>query len=121
MTDLEQIQVLVPEHVQDACDLPMGTLDAMSNHLSCDVVAAVRGEVPEKRYAAWAELAYQWARIAGVDKPKRETYRDYKVDEIGHALGFDREPPDPTEPNATSSDAPSASSSLTPSDASPTT
>lgn len=96
--DLSQIPVLVPPDVEDAGDLPMGTLDAMSNKIGCDIIEAVKGHVPGKRYAAWAELAYQWARIAGVQKPDRETYRNYSVSEITHALGWDREDEDEADP-----------------------
>lgn len=88
--DLSHIRVLVPPDVEDAGNLPLGVLDAMSNKLGCDIIEAVKGKVPGKRYAAWAELAYQWARIAGVVKPDRETYRGYSVSEVTHALGWDQ-------------------------------
>ena len=117
MADLSQIPVLVPDDVEDASDLPLALLDSASNHLKCDLVEAVRGNVDGKRYAAWAELAYQWARHTGVEKPDRETYRRYSVLEVSHALGWDREEeevPDPTGPAPTvepSNESPSLASS----------
>lgn len=109
MTDLSHIPVLVPEGVVDPSELlPMGVLDSASNHLGCDFIEAVRGEVPGKRYAAWAELAYQLARLNGTEKPQRETYRAYTTTEITHALGWDRvigsegEEEDPTRPTGSS-------------------
>lgn len=110
-TDLSRIPVLVPDDVEDPADLPMGMLDSACNHLKCDVIEAVRGEVPGKRYAAMVELCYQWARLAG-EKADRETYRKYKIEEIGHALGWDREakePPDPTRSSGDSEDVSSES------------
>lgn len=121
MTDnLDHIQVLVPEGVEDAADLPMGVLDSASNHLKCDLVEAVRGEVPGKKYAGMVELCYQWARLAGVPKPDRETYRNYKIAEIAHALGWDRPEAeetvsDPTPPLDEQTDASTGGSSGSPS------
>lgn len=118
--DVSHIPVLVPEHVEDAGDLPMGVLDSASNHLKCDLIDAVKGNVPGKRYAAWAELCYQWARLNGVDKPDRDTYRKYTAAEINHALGWDREAakleeePDPTGPASSTTDASSPDSSASP-------
>ena len=112
--NFDHIPVLVPPDVEDAADLPLSLLDSACNALGCDVVDAARGGggVPGKRYAAWAELAFQWARHTGLPKPDRETYRRYTVPEITHALGWDREPeesPDPTEPTADSAPEPSES------------
>jgi hypothetical protein len=68
MADLSHIPVLVPDHVTDASTLlPMGSSTPRREPPRCDLVDAVRGAVPGKRYAAWAELAYQWAR-PGVEK-----------------------------------------------------
>jgi hypothetical protein len=117
MADLSHIPVLVPDHVTDASTLlPMSLLDSASNHLGCDLVDAVRGAVPGKRYAAWAELAYQLARHTGVEKASRETYRNYTIEEIQHALGWDREeePADPTPPTGPKSGDSSAGSSESP-------
>lgn len=90
-SDLSHIPVLVPPDVDDAADLPMGSLDSACNHLGCDVVDAVRGEVPGKKYAAMAELCFQWAKLTGVPKADRNTYREYRIDEVAHALALDRE------------------------------
>lgn len=115
MTNLDHIPVLVPADVDDSADLPIALLDSACNHLKCDVVDAARGGVPGKRYAAWAELAFQWARHTGVEKPDRETYRRYTATEVSHALALDRVPePDPTKP-ADSSDESSGSESPKPS------
>lgn len=120
-TDLSHIPVLVPEDVEDAGDLPMGVLDSASNHLKCDLIDAVKGEVPGKKYAAWAELCYAWAKYTGVPKASRETYREYRVEEISHALGWDREAaklaeeePDPTQPASSTTDASEPDSSESP-------
>lgn len=111
MSDLSRIPVLVPPDIEDSCDLPMGMLDSACNHLKCDVVDAVRGEVPGMKYAAMAELCFQWAKLTGQPKPDRQTYRDYRIDEIAHALGLDRvREPDPTQ-SGDSPDAPNASQS----------
>lgn len=122
MSDLSKIPVLVPEGIDDIADIPMGALDSACNHLKCDVVEAVQGKVPGKKYAALVEFCYQWARIAGVDKPDRETYRAYRADEIAHALGMDRiaeeleeAAADPTQPLDEQTDASIGSSSGSPS------
>lgn len=117
------VPVLVPEGKSFA-DLTLGELDAASYRLGADVLEAVSGAPPGKRYGALVEIAVVWAKRSGDTASRDELvkrFRDYTADDIQHALRQD-EDDQPDEPDPTSSsDESGESSSLERSDVSPAT
>lgn len=97
---MSDVPVVVPEG-KSMVDLTMGELDASSFQLKADISACLAKEEPGKFYAALIELAYRWAKRTD-PKAKRETFREYDMDDMSRALRMDDQPkgddgkPDPT-------------------------
>jgi hypothetical protein len=97
------VPVLVPEG-KTASDLTMRELDIVSRKIEADalVVISARGAGHPARYRALALVGWLWAKRTD-PAATYDTFFDYEVDDLFHALRMDvpkttQEPEDPTSP-----------------------